>query len=69
MGDIFKSKKTFLVDYTVNSKSFSVIVNAVSAERAREKFVSRMEEHIEGIYPYPIYEVTGVRRVYKKIQM
>jgi hypothetical protein len=69
MDNIFKSKKPFLVDYLLNGKGFGVVVMAHSDADARRRFDKKMLEKIDGLYPYPRYEVTGTRRVYNKIQI
>jgi len=66
--DIFKNKKRFLVDYTINGDPHGLIVMARSEDDARRIFEKKVEHKIFGIYPSPNYEVTSVRRVYKKIQ-
>ena len=66
--DIFKSKKRFLVDYTINGDPHGLLVMARSEQDARKVFERKVKDKIFGIYPSPDYEVTSVRRVYKKIQ-
>jgi hypothetical protein len=66
--DIFKNKKRFLVDYTINGDHHGLLVMARSEDDAKKMFEKKVEHKIFGIYPSPAYEVTGVRRVHKKIQ-
>ncbi len=69
MDNIFKSKKPFLVDYTINGKESALIVMSYSDPDARRRFERKMQDKIDGLYPYPNYSITSVRRVYKKIQI
>lgn len=69
MDNIFKSKKPFIVDYELNGRGYGLVVMAISDADARRRFEKKVQDRIEGLYPYPSYSITSVRRVYKKIQI
>lgn len=69
MNDIFKTKKRFLVDYQLNGHQNGLLVMAYSADDAVRRFEKMVRHQVEGLYPYPTWSVSGVRRVHKKIQI
>lgn len=68
MSIFYKNKKSFCIEYISNKQKYLISVKAFSEEDAFKRFDKLWNDEVKGIYPYQIYEIVSIKRIYKKIQ-